>query len=51
MKVERWTIVEVFGTGFLLGGVWSQWGVAWASMLFGVMLLAVAVIAARQGGG
>jgi hypothetical protein len=49
--LDRWTVVEVVGTAFLVGGVWAKWGPAWASMLFGAMLLAVATIAARQGGG
>lgn len=49
--VDRWTIVEAVGAAFLVGGVWAKWGGAWASILLGVLLLAVATIAARQGGG
>lgn len=48
-RVDRWTIVEGVGTAFLVGGVCAKWGPAWASMLLGVLLLAVATIAAYRG--
>jgi hypothetical protein len=49
-KIERWTLIECLGAGLLVGGVWGEWGPTWASMLLGVLLLAVATVAARQGG-
>lgn len=51
MSGDRWSLVEALGTAFLVGGVWARFGPAWASMLLGAMLLVVATIAARQGGG
>lgn len=45
---DRWTVVELAGAALLGGGVWSQWGPAWACMLWGCLLLTVATIATRQ---
>jgi hypothetical protein len=44
---DRWTVVELAGAGLLGGGVWAQWGPSWACMLWGGLLLAVAMVAAR----
>lgn len=45
---DRWTFIELTGAGLLGAGVWMQWGQAFALMLWGGLLLAVAVLQAVQ---
>ena len=37
-------IVELAGIGGIAGGVWYEFGVGWASMTIGAMMVAVAVV-------
>ena len=44
IKVDRWTLVDLAGAGLLGAGVWTQWGSAWAYMLWGVLLLGMSLL-------
>ena len=41
---DRWDVIPLSGAGLLGGGVWGQWGPSWACMLWGVLLLGVAIL-------
>lgn len=48
--VDIWLVIELAGAGLLGGGVWVQWGSAWACMLWGALLLALAGLQAVVSG-
>lgn len=43
---DRWTIIEIAAAGLLGAGVWEQWGRPFALMLWGALLLSLAVLRA-----
>jgi hypothetical protein len=48
--VDRWDVFSVAGAGLLGGGVWREWGPAWACMLWGALLLSLAGLHAARAG-
>lgn len=46
---DRWDVFALAGLGLLGGGVWSNWGWAWACILWGILFLAVVCVHAWAG--
>ena len=43
-SIDRWDWLTAAGAGLLGGGVWAQWGAPWACMLWGLLLILVALL-------
>jgi hypothetical protein len=48
LKIDRWDGLTAAGAALLGGGVWAQWGAAWASMLWGLLLIGLALLHAAN---
>ena len=43
-NVDRWDVVELVGAALIGGGVWAEWGPQWACILWGALLLGMALL-------
>jgi len=50
-QFDRWDAVTGAGAALAGAGVWTQWGPAWALMLWGGILLGLAGLHAWRSGG
>lgn len=48
MNIDRWDGLTALGAALLGGGVWAQWGAASACMLWGVLLIGLALLHAAN---
>jgi len=47
-SIDRWDGLTAAGAALLGGGVWAQWGPAWACMLWGSLLIVLALVHAAN---
>ena len=47
-NIDRWDGLTTTGAGLLGGGVWAQWGAPWACMLWGALLITLALVHAAN---
>jgi hypothetical protein len=46
--MDRWDGLTAAGAALLGGGVWAQWGATWACMLWGSLLIVLALLHAAN---
>lgn len=46
--IDRWDGLTAAGAALLGGGIWAQWGAAWAFMLWGSLLIVLALLHAAN---
>jgi len=50
MKLDIWDGLTLAGAALIAGGIGAQWGLAWACMFLGALLLSVAALHAWRAG-